>query len=165
MTTTARDRCMTTTARGRMTTTVRAMAEESKDAFLRRWSRRKHEAEKEKEPLPAVEEKKPPAQLTPVDKLTPESDFTDFMHPKVEDALRRAALKKLFLDPHFNLPDPFEPYSGDWTVGEPIPEELLATLNQAKQHLFSDQKKEEPKEQVSSEEKPKQPNEPGKQDA
>ena len=49
--------------------------------------------------------------LPSVDKLTPESDFTGFMHPKVEDALRRVALKKLFSDPHFNVPDPFEAYS------------------------------------------------------
>ena len=57
------------------------MAEESKDAFLHRWSRRKHEAEKEKEQLPAAAEK-PPAQLPPVDKLTPESDFTASCSPR-----------------------------------------------------------------------------------
>jgi hypothetical protein len=70
------------------------------------------------------------------------------------------ALKKLFSDPHFNLPDPFEAYSGDWTGGEPIPEEMLAALNQAQRLLFSE-KKDEP----STEEKPKQPDEPGRQDA
>ena len=143
------------------------MADESKEAFLHRWSRRKHEAEKEKEQLPAAEEK-PPAPLPPVDKLTPESDFTGFMHPKVEDGLRRVALKKLFNDPHFNIPDPFEPYSGDWNLSEPISNELLATLNQAKQHLFSDKKEEEnapQKQEVATEEKPRQPDEPGKQDA
>jgi len=117
------------------------MAEESKEAFLHRWSRRKHQAEKE---TPAVAEEKPAPPLPPVDKLTAESDFSGFMHPKVEDALRRAALKKLFNDPHFNIPDPFEPYSGDWTVGEAITPELLATLNQAKTHLFSEQEKEKP---------------------
>ncbi len=136
------------------------MAEEKKDAFLQRWSRLKHE---EKKQPPATEEKPAPT-LPPVDKLTPESDFTGFMHPKVEDALRRAALKKLFSDPHFNLPDPYEAYSGDWTVGEPIPPEMLATLNQAKQLLFSE-KKEEPKEQAAPEEKPKPTDEPGRQDA
>jgi hypothetical protein len=144
------------------------MADESKEAFLHRWSRRKHKAEKETEQLPAAEEKLPP--LPPVDKLTPESDFTGFMHPKVKDALRRAALKKLFNDPHFNIPDPFEPYSGDWNVGEPISDELLATLNQAKQHLFSDKKQEreegtgEAPEQQAEAETPK-PDEPGRQDA
>ena len=77
------------------------------------------------------------------------------MQPKVEDVrLRRAALKKLFNDPHFNIPDPFEAYSGDWTVGEPIPPEMLATLNQAKTLLVR-QSDEEPKQEKAkaSEEK------------
>ena len=156
------------------------MSEEKKEDFLRRWSRRKHEEKK----VPAPQDEKPLPTLPPVDKLTPESDFTGFMHPKVDDALRRVALKKLFRgDPHFNLPDPYEAYSGDWTVGEPIPQEMMATLNQAQQWLFSDKKKEEegapqaasaqeaagdtPPEgakQVAAEEKPKA-DEPGKQDA
>ena len=115
------------------------MAQE-KEPFLSRWSRRKAEnrvaEEKEETPAPV---------LPPVEKLTPESDFRDFMHPKVEDALRRAALKKLFSDPHFNVPDPFEPYSVDFTAGEPISEEMLATLNQARTLLFDHQKgKDEP---------------------
>jgi hypothetical protein len=156
------------------------MSEEKKEDFLHRWSRRKHE---EKQLPAAKEEEKPLPTLPPVDKLTPESDFTGFMHPKVDDALRRVALKKLFSgDPHFNLPDPYEAYSGDWTVGEPIPPEMMATLNQAQQWLFSDKKKEEegapeaasaeaaqeaPQEaskEVAVEEKPKA-DEPGKQDA
>jgi Protein of unknown function (DUF3306) len=88
------------------------------------------------------------------------------MHPKVEDALRRVALKKLFSDPHFNVADPFEAYSGDWTGGEPIPQEMLATLNQAQQLLFSDKKEKEEKtaEQEETAQQPK-PDEPGKQDA
>jgi hypothetical protein len=68
------------------------------------------------------------------------------MHPNVEDALRRVALKKLFSDPHFNVPDPFEAYSGDWTGGEPISEEMLATLNQARTLLFDHQKEEKQEE-------------------
>ena len=83
-------------------------------------------------------EEKPVPSLPPVEKLTLESEFSGFMHPKVEDALRRVALKKLFKDPHFNTPDPFEPFSGDWTAGETISEEMLKTLNQARTHLFSE---------------------------
>ena len=123
--------------------------------FLRRWSRRKHEhaADAEK----SVENKegaatKPAAPLPSVEKLTRDSDFTGFMQPKVEDALRRAALKKLFNDPHFNIPDPFEPYSGDWT-GEALPPEMLATLNQAKTLLFDKQHEEPKQEQAEAEEK------------
>jgi hypothetical protein len=123
--------------------------------FLRRWSRLKHEqaAQKpaEEQPLEKKQAGTPPA-LPPVDKLTPDSDFTGFMQPKVEDALRRAALKKLFRDPHFNIPDPFEAYSGDFTGGEPIPPEMLATLNQAKTLLF-DKQYEPKKEQAEAQEK------------
>ena len=141
------------------------MADE-KEPFLSRWSRLKRE-------MPAEKPAETPApDLPPVDKLTPESDFSGFMHPKVEDALRRTALKKLFSgDPHFNLPDPFEAYSGDWTGGEPIPPEMLATLNQAQQLLFGDQKDEQKSEQktqvaaTNPTAEQDKPDEPGKQDA
>ena len=124
------------------------MAEE-KEKFLSRWSRLKNESKD----LPQKTEEAPAPILPPLDKLTPESDFTGFMHPKVEDALRRAALKKLFSDPHFNVPDPFEAYSGDWTVGEPISEEMLATLNQARTLLFDkDEKKKEDQQAAETQE-------------
>jgi hypothetical protein len=136
------------------------MAEE-KEPFLARWSRLKNE-----QPQPVEKKEEAPAKpLPPVDKLTPESDFSPFMNPKVEDALRRVALKKLFSDPHFNLPDPYEAYSGDWTGGEPISEEMLATLNQAQRLLFSEKEKAEPQsEEIASEDKSKQADEPGRQD-
>lgn len=137
------------------------MAQE-KEGFLARWSRLKHEEKKLPE-AKAPEAGDAPA-LPPVDHLTPESDFTGFMHPKVEDALRRAALKKLFSDPHFNVPDPYEAYSGDWTGGEPISEEMLKTLNQARTHLFDDKAKEErPEEKTETAEAPKE-DEPRRED-
>jgi hypothetical protein len=143
------------------------MSDEKKEEFLQRWSRRKHE---ERNAPPAKAETPAPA-LPPLDKLTPESDFTGFMHPKVEDALRRVALKKLFSDPHFNVPDPFEPYSRDWNISDPISEEMLAGLEQWKTML-----KEPPKEAVAgekakeaepapAEETAKKSDEPGRQDA
>ena len=145
------------------------MAEEKED-FLRRWSRLKKQTPADK----PVETPKPA--LPPIDKLTPESDFSAFMHPKVEDALRRVALKKLFRgDPHFNLPDPFEPYSRDWNIADPIPDEMLKTLNQARTLLLSDEEKLELAKQEAaaagqaqapeSEAQPAKPDEPGKQDA
>jgi hypothetical protein len=119
------------------------MAAEDKEAFLSRWSRLKQEQAREAPagaaPAPvAAKDAQPPA-LPPVDGLTPESDFAPFMHPKVADALRRVALKKLFADPHFNVPDAYEPFSGDWTGGDPISEELLKTLNQARTVLFREE--------------------------
>ena len=134
---------------------------QDKETFLARWSRLKRE-----ERLPEKRDESEPPALPPLDKLTPDSDFSGFMHPKVEDALRRAALKKLFSDPHFNTPDPFEAYSGDWTGGEPISEEMLATLNQARTLIFDkDEKKEEDQASAQNavEEKPKD-DEPGRQD-
>jgi hypothetical protein len=139
---------------------------QDKENFLTRWSRLKQGQEQEK--LPEKTDDSPAPALPPVDTLTPESDFSGFMHPKVEDALRRVALKKLFSDPHFNVPDPYEAYSGDWTGGEPIPDEMMATLNQARTLLFDKEEKEQKKEAEEpkvAEEKPKpEPDEPERQD-
>ena len=131
---------------------------DEKEPFLARWSRLKREAPAEKpdaSPAPTV---------PPVENLTPESDFAAFMNPKVRDELRRLALRKLFSDPHFNVPDPFEPYSRDWTVGEPIPPELLATLNQARSVLFTEPEKKPDAEPVEKTEGDAKPDEPGRQD-
>lgn len=122
---------------------------QDKEKFLDRWSRLKSESKLPEKRESVSQDTQAPA-LPSLDTLTPESDFTGFMHPKVGDALRRAALKKLFSDPHFNVPDLFEPYSGDWTGGEPISEEMLATLNQARTLLFD---KDERKENAAEEEK------------
>jgi hypothetical protein len=129
---------------------------EDKEAFLSRWSRLKQEQAQEKAAPPAerTPDEAPPA-LPPVDKLTPEADFSPFMQPKVGDVLRRAALKKLFSDPHFNVADPYEAYSGDWTGGEPISQEMLATLNQTRSVLFPQEEnkdaEQEKKEQAAAE--------------
>lgn len=135
------------------------MADE-KGGFFSRWSRLKREQPVEK---PA---ETPAPTLPPVETLTPESDFKDFMHPKVKEELRRLALKKLFSDPHFNLPDPFEAYSGDWTgAGETMSPEFIATLNQARTVLFNEPEKKpaEPEPEPQAEGEPKQ-DEPRRQD-
>jgi len=141
---------------------------QDKENFLSRWSRLKQEERK----LPEKAEDKGEAPVLPrVEDLTTESDFTGFMHPKVGDAVRRVALKKLFGDPHFNTPDPYEPFSGDWTVAEGISEEMLKTLHQAKTHLFADEPKDparEPQETATGEaqtEEARNEDEPGRKDA
>jgi hypothetical protein len=116
------------------------MAQEKED-FLGRWSRLKREQAQEAGVPQKPETAGKPPELPAVDKLTADSEFSGFMHPKVADTLRRVALKKLFSDPHFNTPDPFEPFSGDWTVGETISDEMMAKLNQARTLLFSEQEK------------------------
>jgi hypothetical protein len=146
------------------------MAAQDKEAFLSRWSRLKQEQDREEPALPALPAKDEGASapLPPVEELTPESDFTPFMQPKVAEALRRVALKKLFTDPHFNAPDLFEPFSGDWTGGEPITEEMLKTLNQARTVLFreeDEQKKKDAEAKAVAEEQPKEEDGSGRQDA
>lgn len=117
------------------------MTEDSKDqeAFLDRWSRRKLEqAEEKPSPPQKVQAEATAVPLPPIEGLTPDSDFTPFMASNVDVATRRAALKKLFADAHFNIPDPYEAYSEDWTVGEKIPAAMLKTLNHAQKLLFDE---------------------------
>jgi hypothetical protein len=121
------------------------MAKEQKEAFLSRWSRRKQGEERAAPEPPAPVQDTAPPTLPPVEDLTPQSDFAPFMHPKVGDALRRVALKKLFGDPHFNAPDLYEPFSGDWTGGDPISAELLKTLNQARTVLYREEEEQKKK--------------------
>ena len=143
---------------------------QDKEAFLSRWSRLKQEQEKAAEQPEAPAQEQEPPELPPVESLTSESDFRDFMHPKVGDALRRVALKKLFSDPHFNVEDPFEAYSGDWTGGEPIPPEMLATLKHARSVLFREEDEEkarlaEQEKLAENEETKPESDEPGRKDA
>ena len=118
-----------------------------KEAFVDRWSRLK--SEKAAEPpvktdvaAPADKGKEePPVVLQPVDQLTPDSDFVPYMNAKVDTATRRSALKKLFADPHYSIPDPYEVYSEDYTKSETIPLEMLKSLNQAQKLLFDEPEK------------------------
>lgn len=147
------------------------MAEE-KEAFLTRWSRLKRDSAAEPARIPERKDGEKP--VPPIESVTPASDFTVFMQPKVNDELRRSALKKLFSDPHFNVPDPFEPYSRDWNIADPIPADLLARLNQARTVLLTPEERKaleeqeqakaaETKDAIDAKETPA--DEPGSQDA
>jgi hypothetical protein len=110
-----------------------------KEAFLSRWSRVKREAVAEAAkpaPLaPAAEVPEPP--LPPVDQLNFESDFAAFMKSKVvEEGVKRAALKKLFADPRFNIQDGLDTYIDDYSIEDPISPQLLEQLQHAKRTLF-----------------------------
>jgi hypothetical protein len=92
-----------------------------------------------------------PVELPPLESLTFESDFKDFMHAKVEESVKRAALKKLFADPRFNVMDGLDTYIDDYSIENPIPDEMMARLDHARQALFGKQDEEEAK---APEEKP-----------
>src|SRR3970040_2111113 len=120
-------------------TTKDLKEETEQEQFLARWSRLKREAEdqppKEKAPEKAVDPKAPAPELPPLDKLTLDSDYRAFFHPKVDEDVRRAALKKLFSDPRFNVMDGLDVYIDDYSKTEPIPPAMLAGLRQAQKIL------------------------------
>jgi hypothetical protein len=136
------------------------------ERFLSRWSRLKKEARQEAAPAappqaPAAADRPDaappapvpsdagaqaaaaPAELPPIESLAGlASDYRAFLRPGVDEALKRAALKKLFSDPHFTVFEKFEAYCEDYTKGEPIPEAMLRTLEHAKDLLFREEKQE-----------------------
>ena len=107
---------------------------QEKEAFLDRWSRLKKEqpVQPAQKPAPVEAKEEPAPPLPDVEDLKPDSDFTPFMNPKVNPATRRDALKKLFADAHYNIPDPYEAYSEDYTKSDPIPEAMLKAINRVR---------------------------------
>jgi len=120
--------------------------DKSKETFVARWSRLKREAEtappaERPGPAPEAAGEQPP-ELPPIEALTADSDFSVFFHPKVDEKLRRLALKKLFHDPRLNVVDVMEDdlfEMAEWTVPA---EGWLSELKQF-QHLLADNKEQE----------------------
>lgn len=104
--------------------------------FLERWSRLKKAADKVAE-----------AEITDaeslLENLTPDSDFGQFLRQEVSEEIRRKALKTLFADPQFNVMDGLDIYIDDYSVSEPIPEAMMATLQHARGLLFETPEAEE----------------------
>lgn len=112
---------------------------ERNESFLARWARLKQQSREEaasERPDAAVSsDRAAPPPLPPLEKLTLESDYSGFFHPKVDENLRRAALKRLFSDPRFNVMDGLDVYIDDYSKPSPIPPEMLAALKQARDIL------------------------------
>ena len=73
-----------------------------------------------------------------LESLSLSSDFTAFLKEEVSEALRRKALHKLFSDPHFNQMDGLDIYIDDYSQPDPIPPEILAKLQHAREWLMDD---------------------------
>lgn len=106
------------------------MAADGKEGFLARWARLKRGAVPEAGPVDAAAPGEAPP-LPAIDDLSFESDFKDFMHRKVDEAVRRAALKKLFGDPHFAASDGLDVYAGDYSGLQPLAAEVIERLQEA----------------------------------
>ncbi|PLT19817.1 MULTISPECIES: DUF3306 domain-containing protein [Ralstonia] len=121
----------------------------SDESFLSRWSRRKaaqrrgtpepeappraevvRPPQPESAPAPAepAPDAPPPLTLEDAAKLTPADDFAPFVARGVDEAVKRAALKKLFADPHFNVMDGLDTYIDDYSQPDPIPPDMLREL-------------------------------------
>jgi len=112
-------------------------------SFLHRWSRLKREASSIPVPSAKVDGSAAPAELPPLEGLSFESDFRVFMRAKVDEGIKRAALKKLFSDPRFNIMDGLDVYIDDYSKEDPIPPGMLAQLQHARTTLFGAQPEQE----------------------
>ena len=110
--------------------------------FLNRWSRRKRAATAAARVAPVAEAPLPA--LPALERVTFESDFAAFMHAKVDEAVRRAALRKLFAAPHFNVMDGLDIYIDDYSIEAPIAAEAVALLEHAKTTLLAPPAADEP---------------------
>ena len=134
------------------------MVAEEASGFLSRWARRKEQVRTgvAVAPEPVVEapvvvapvapvvanvevtvvEEAPIAEPLPtmadVALLTRESDYSRFVSPGIDEGVKRAAMKKLFTDPHFNVMDGLDTYIDDYGKPDPIPLSMLRQLNQSK---------------------------------
>jgi hypothetical protein len=87
-----------------------------------------------------------PLSMDDVAKLTPESDYAAFAAPHTDPAVRNAAMKKLFADPHYNVMDGLDVYIDDYNKSVPIPKSVLRQMVQARfLGLIDDEVVEQPK--------------------
>lgn len=111
--------------------------------FLRRWSMRKLEANgisQKPGQQHVIEDPQPPlssldpsgieqeVQVPDVDTLTETSDLADYFSEQVSEALRKAALRKIFRLDKFNICDGLDDYAEDYTTFESLGDVLAAKL-------------------------------------
>jgi hypothetical protein len=79
--------------------------------------------------------------LPPIESLDGlRSDYQAFFQQPVAEELRRAALKKLFADPHFNQMDMLDVYVDDYTQFEPLPAAMRMRLPSARAFLLDSER-------------------------
>lgn len=134
------------------------MSDSTETSFLSRWSRRKAAVREGKAvaaepaapasppaaPVPVAakadptagaavpEAEAPPAPtLADVAMLKPGDSVARFVAQGVDETVKRAALKTLFADPHFNVMDGLDIYIDDYSKPDPIPPDVLRRLRQS----------------------------------
>jgi hypothetical protein len=116
------------------------------ESFLGRWSRLKARA-RERESHPGLEPEErgsdespagvaqappdaapPVVELPDLDLLDQDSDYSAFLTPGVDAALRKRALRKLFSSPKFNVFDGLDTYRDDFTSFPPLGDVVTADM-------------------------------------
>lgn len=156
---------------GRVASTV---SETENEGLLSRWSRRKLEAREQlhadnnliqpdqqidlvnasEDDLVVADPVEEPVltdeDMPPIESLTEDSDFSQFMSPGVSDKLRNLALRKMFHVPSFNLRDGLDEYDEDYTFFEPLGD--IITCDMKHQMEMLEEKKQESAEALAEEE-------------
>lgn len=132
-------------------------ATETEESFVSRWSRRKREADREREAArrqraapaesdtqraqapedPKAGEPSGPsdADLPPAEALGPDSDYSGYLSGRVSEELRRAALRRLFHLPQFNIPDGLDDYDEDYRSFTRLGDTITADMRHHEQRL------------------------------
>lgn len=114
----------------------------NEEDFLSRWSREKNNArqlaieEKSNNTLlsiePAIESEVKPlltdADMPSLESLGDDSDYSGFLSPRVSEALRNQALRKLFHSTVFNVCDGLDDYDEDFTSFEKLGDIITADM-------------------------------------
>jgi len=121
------------------------------EGFFRRWSRRKAASAQapagaqaralrdgagngDRQPADVPGDARMPT-LDDVAALAADGDYAPFIARGADPAVRRAALRKLFADPHFATTDGLDIYMGDYTLASPMTPAMLAALAHARSTL------------------------------
>ncbi len=89
---------------------------------------------------PSAQDALPAPTMDDVALLTRGSDYSRFVAPGVDETVKRAAMKKLFSDPHFNVMDGLDVYIEDYNTSVPLTEAELRQMAQSKLlRLFEDE--------------------------
>ena len=129
-------------------------AADTGESFAARWSRRKREAEREREAErrqrrqpgaepeapdpdapPASEPEPSDADLPPVETLGEDSDYSGYLSGRVSEDLRRAALRRLFRLPQFNVRDGLDDYDEDYRSFAALGDTITADMRHHRERL------------------------------
>jgi len=140
-----------------------AAADEREESVLKRWSRRKHQANRRppatpdnaEEPASAEAPAEPSdtadaptadspapepdvpgeADLPDPASLDSDSDFTAYLSRRVSHSVRRAALRRLFSAPEFNVRDGLDDYDEDYTQFQALGNTVTAHMRHQAERL------------------------------